>query len=38
MASNIQSHRHLMGFALMAGEWTLAENGVPSLQIFNFNH
>jgi len=36
MASDIRSHWHLMGPALMAG--THAENGVPSPQIFHFNH
>ena len=34
MASNIHSHQHLMGPALMAGAHT--ENGVPSPQIFHF--
>ena len=37
MASNIHSHQHLMGPALMA-EGAHAENGVPSPQIFHFNH
>ena len=34
---HIHSHQHLMGPALMAGG-THAENGVPSPQIFHFNH
>jgi len=43
VASNIHSHQHLIGRALMAGgpRWNLrvhAENGVPSPQIFYFNH
>ena len=43
MASHVHSHQHLMGPALMAGcpRWNLgayAKNGVPSPQIFRFNH
>jgi len=43
MASNIHSHQHLMGPALMAGVphqnlGAYAENGVPSPEIFHFNH
>ena len=43
MASNVHSHQHLMGPALMAGcpRWNLgayAKNGVPLPQIFRFNH
>jgi len=43
MASTIHSHQHLTGPALIAGGprwslWARAENGVPSPQIFHFNH
>jgi len=36
MASNIHSHQHLMDPALVAVAH--AVNGVPSVQIFHFNH
>ena len=42
VASNIHSHQHLMGHALMMGPALMAgahaENGVPSCQSFHFNH
>jgi len=37
MVSNIHSHQHLTAPPLMAGGLTL-KNGVPSPQIFHFDH